>query len=57
MSEKSDSGSEKPAGSSIPKPSGIKPPSTTGKVTRMCSHGHEKKPELPLAATPSKASE
>lgn len=52
MSEKSDA-SEKPSG--LAKPSGIKPPST--KIARPCSHSHEKKPELPLAATPSKTSE
>lgn len=50
MSEKFDS-SEKPAGSHIPKPSGIKAP-TASKSHRTCC---EKKPELPTEATPSKS--
>lgn len=55
MSEKSESsGGEKATG--IPKPSGIKPPaSVIPKVNRIC--GHDKKPDLPTAATPSKTSE
>lgn len=47
----------------VVKPSGIKPPSSTAssastsslhRVSRICSH-HEKKPELPTAATPNKS--
>lgn len=65
MSEKSveSSASEKPGGRpAIAKPSGIKPPSAStssqpSKISRMCSHGHEKKPDLPDAATPRKTSE
>ena len=41
----------------IPKPSGIKPPSSIPslqKVSRICS-SHDKKPELPVAATPKKS--
>lgn len=58
MSEKSESsGTEKPAGTSIPKPSGLKPPaSVIPKVNRMCCQ-HEKKADLPVAATPNKSSE
>ena len=55
MGEKSES-SEKLAGTLIPKPSGIKPPAAVPKVSRMCEH-HDKKPDLPTAATPSKTSE
>lgn len=57
MSEKSESsGSEKPVGTHIPKPSGIKPPASVAKTSRICC-AHDKKPDLPSAATPSKPSE
>lgn len=47
------------ATSQVPKPSGIRPPSSISslpKVTRICTN-HEKKPDLPIAATPKKQSE
>lgn len=58
MSEKSSvDGSEKAA-----KPSGIKPPSIhnasaipKGTSSRPCCEGHEKKPALPIEATPTKS--
>lgn len=58
MSEKSteSSSSAKPSGSSIPKPSGLKPPTASSsqtKISRICAH-HDKKPDLPDAATPKK---
>lgn len=57
MSEQPESvGSEKPTGTHIPKPSGIKPPTSIAKTSRICC-AHEKKPDLPAAATPSKSSE
>ncbi|XP_070496865.1 restin homolog isoform X3 [Chironomus tepperi] len=43
--------------SQLPKPSGIKPPSSlfsAPKVSRICSN-HDKKPDLPVAATPKKS--
>lgn len=43
--------------SQLPKPSGIKPPSSLfsiPKVSRICSN-HDKKPDLPVAATPKKS--
>jgi hypothetical protein len=49
--------SENPSASNIPKPSGIKHPSgipSLSKVSRICCN-HEKKPELPPAATPKKS--
>lgn len=67
MSEKSASSgtSEKPSGIKPPtKPSGLKAPSTKSvvvaespqpKISRLCCENHEKKPELPDAATPRKS--
>lgn len=49
--------SESASASHIPKPSGLKQPSgipSLSKISRICS-SHDKKPDLPTAATPKKS--
>lgn len=51
------SASESASASHLPKPSGMKQPTgipSFSKINRICSH-HEKKPDLPISATPKKS--